>query len=163
MACNSCNDNSLKLELKWEPLSQDTIDSIKNQIEHYKSLDPDRDLLQQRAIADLSATCTGTSKTVGDIVHLSAQPNGGTAPYKVTFNKDSGALGSQIINVVENQLVTYDYTTVNSDISTTAHAFSATTIDSCSTGAKTITETCNVTVSAVSATCNMPACNLIVT
>jgi hypothetical protein len=141
MACNSCN-KSLKdnNSLNWQPLNESIIVSIRNQIENYKSLETN--------IVSM-VTCTGTSKTVGDIVHLSAQPSGGMAPYKVTFTKDSGALGSQIINVAKNQLVTYDYPTVSGDISTTAHVFAATTIDSCATGAKTNTESCNVMVSAV--------------
>ena len=150
MSCNSCN-NSLKLGMKWEPLSGNVIQSVRNQIENYKSLETN--------IVSM-VTCTGTSKTVGGVVHLSAQPSGGTAPYKITFTKDSGALGSQIINVAENQLVAHDYTTVSGDISTTAHTFSATTIDSCVGGAKTSTESCSVTVSA--ATVPAPITSVIV-
>ena len=141
MSCNSCN-NSLKDNngLKWKPLNENAIVSIRNTINRYRNLE----------MESLAVTCTGTSKMVGNVVYLTVKPTGGIAPYTVTFYKD-GAILNQIANVIEAQTVVYNYMTVAADVSTTAHIFSVTTTDSCpvaSTGPKSSTESCNVTISA---------------
>lgn len=134
--------------MDWKPLNENIIRSIVNTVNSYQSL---------------VATCTSTSKTAGDIVHMSATPTGGIASYTVVFKKDATVL-SQIVGVAEAQIKTYDYTTVTADISTTPHVFSVTITDSCTGtgGPKTNTESCSITVVAPVVICNTPAVNLVV-
>lgn len=117
-------------------------------------------------ISSLAPICPTSNKNVGDIVHMSATPTGGTAPYTVSFRKGNpvdatAMLLKQFTGATEGQEVTYDYTILSTDAGA-AHTLSVNTIDSCSVGAKFCNEQCSVTVNAI-VVCNVPTCNLIVT
>lgn len=142
-------------------------------------------------IGSLAPTCPTANKNVGDIVHMSATPMGGTAPYTVSFKKGTTLL-KQFSGVTEGQNVTYDYTILSTDAGLT-HVFSNSTIDSCLyLSAKTCTEQCSITINAacipnwqcesgytgyeadgcgnrrlnvtcIMPTCGTPTCNLVIT
>lgn len=142
-------------------------------------------------ISSLAPTCPTSNKNVGDIVHMSARPVGGTAPYTVSFKKDTTLL-RQLSGVTEGQIVTYDYTVLSTDAGIT-HVFSNSITDSCIYfSAKTCTEQCSITINAacipnwqcesgytgyeadgcgnrrlsalcILPTCGTPACNLVIT
>ena len=145
--------------VNWKPLSRQEIESIENSIENIGCKSCIGGSGIGSIIGSLAPTCSVTSKTVGQIVHMSAKPTGGTAPYTVSFKKGTVLL-KQFTGVAEIQSVAYDYTTLSTDVGIT-HIFSTSTTDSCSTGAKTCNEQCSITVNAVVSTCKDVICALI--
>lgn len=115
------------------------------------------------SIRTLAPTCPG-AKIVGQTVHLTSTPTGGTpgaAGYTVEFRR--GALpGTPLPNgtftgVSENTLKSIDYVLVPADSPSVTLSVNVT--DNCPTGAKSNTESCVVTVG----TCNVPVCGFVVT
>lgn len=160
--------------MNWEPLSEQEIQSIQSIIEqigegyHTCGGRSKNEEKLSETIRNLAPTCPSVSGKVGDIVHLSAKPTGGTAPYTTSFNKGTGTTATllkQITNITEAQTITYDYTTTDVDANLT-QTFSVVTTDSCSGSAKQCTESCSVTIGAIVPTptaCGIPVCNLVVT
>lgn len=90
------------------------------------------------------ATCNASTKTVGQVISMSAVPTGGTPPYTVNFYKDGVKIDSKSISS-SGQTATSQYTLTSGDVGT--HTFSSDAVDSCSTGAKTSSpDSCSVTV-----------------
>lgn len=130
--------------VNWKPLSEQEIQSI---IGITKEVNIGCRSCNSK-IGSLAPVCPGMNKNIGDIVHMSATPVGGTAPYTVSFKKGVGTsaiLLKQFTGVTEAQIVTYDYTILSADAGATS-VFSDNTIDSCSVGAKSCNEQCSITV-----------------
>lgn len=185
------------MKMTWKPLSKQEIELLTGQmnIENSGCRTCGNGENEERSsgnglISSLVPTCPTASKNVGDIVHMSARPVGGTAPYTVQFKKGVVLL-KQFTGVTEGQIVTYDYATVSADAGLT-QVFSNNTTDSCILGAKTCSEQCSITVNAICVpnwqceqppngymsdgcgnrkldvscilpTCGTPICNLIIT
>jgi hypothetical protein len=125
--------------------------------------------IQDKKTKSLTPTCNVTSKTVGQVVTLTATPKGGTAPYSVEFVKNGTIEIQTFTNVSEGQTLTSKYTLVSSDVGSVL--FSAAVSDSCPSGSKEVSENCTITVNSPSPgpgpgpspTCNSPIANLILT
>jgi len=113
------------------------------------------------SIKTLVPVCPG-NKMVGQVLHLTSTPTGGTPGTGYTVEFRRGALpGTALPNgtftdVPEGSPRTLDYTLVPADAP--SNTFSVYITDNCPTGAKNNTESCLVNVG----TCNVPACGFVV-